>query len=586
MTLIPLVSGPLNMVFDTETAFLRYVSLDDREVVRAIFAAVRDADWNTLPFTLENIQLDQGSNRFSLRFDARGVGVEPPLQWRGQVTGSPTGRIDYRFHATVLQPFRRNRIGLCVLHPSHGCSGQFCQIDHADGEISIGEFPLWIAPHQPYTDICAIEHDVDSFVVCRVEFSGETFEMEDHRNWTDASFKTYSTPLALPFPVELAAGTVIEQKVTVELKGGPASGAPKPVLLRDEAIPLQIDWSQPLERPQLGFACGEAAEFSPGVIDRLRGLRPDHIRVDVDLSQPEWHNKLLAVAKGLSALSVQLELALFVDDPATAPWDKLQSVLSMQSLKIARILLFSCHGKVTPPELLTTAQRALQPLGTAISYVVGTDAYFAELNRGRPAAEAGCQVCFSINPQVHAFDNLSLAETLAAQPDTVATAAQIFKSKVVVSPVTLRPRHNPNATSTTDREQELRKAIDPRQAGGFAAAWTVGVLASLGTQPQLESLTLFETHGPRGVMDTAGEPFAMTEVLEAALRSTHFFAVQGPRPPQVVGCGLQQADQPPQLLLGNLSPRPRVAEICDQAKNKRLVELDAESIRLITWEEP
>ena len=28
--------------------------------------------------------------------------------------------------------------------------------------------------------------------------SGDSFEMEDHRNWTDASFKTYVRPLALP----------------------------------------------------------------------------------------------------------------------------------------------------------------------------------------------------------------------------------------------------------------------------------------------------------------------------------------------------------------------------------------------------
>ena len=36
---------------------------------------------------------------------------------------------------------------------------------------------------------------------------GETFETEDQRNWSDASFKTYGTPLHLPFPVEVEEGT-------------------------------------------------------------------------------------------------------------------------------------------------------------------------------------------------------------------------------------------------------------------------------------------------------------------------------------------------------------------------------------------
>ena len=35
--------------------------------------------------------------------------------------------------------------------------------------------------------------------------------MEDQRNWTDASFKTYSTPLSEPIPVTVKAGTRISQ---------------------------------------------------------------------------------------------------------------------------------------------------------------------------------------------------------------------------------------------------------------------------------------------------------------------------------------------------------------------------------------
>ena len=35
---------------------------------------------------------------------------------------------------------------------------------------------------------------------------GDTFEMEDQRNWSDASYKTYVRPLALPWPYVLPAG--------------------------------------------------------------------------------------------------------------------------------------------------------------------------------------------------------------------------------------------------------------------------------------------------------------------------------------------------------------------------------------------
>ena len=55
---------------------------------------------------------------------------------------------------------------------------------------------------------------------------GDTFEMEDQRNWTDASYKTYVRPLALPWPYTLAKGTVIEQAVRLSVHGTPAGPGP------------------------------------------------------------------------------------------------------------------------------------------------------------------------------------------------------------------------------------------------------------------------------------------------------------------------------------------------------------------------
>ena len=48
---------------------------------------------------------------------------------------------------------------------------------------------------------------------------GDTFEMEDQRNWTDASYKTYVRPLGLPYPYTLNAGETIEQAVELRFEG-------------------------------------------------------------------------------------------------------------------------------------------------------------------------------------------------------------------------------------------------------------------------------------------------------------------------------------------------------------------------------
>ena len=53
------------------------------------------------------------------------------------------------------------------------------------------------------------------------EFEGALFEVEDQRNWSDASFKTYSAPLAPSFPHAAQAGEQIRQSVRITVEGAP-----------------------------------------------------------------------------------------------------------------------------------------------------------------------------------------------------------------------------------------------------------------------------------------------------------------------------------------------------------------------------
>ncbi|RUV28039.1 hypothetical protein EOB49_36060, partial [Mesorhizobium sp. M7A.F.Ca.MR.148.00.0.0] len=44
-------------------------------------------------------------------------------------------------------------------------------------------------------------------------------EMEDQRNWSDASYKTYVRPLALPWPYVLPAGLPLRQTISLRIAG-------------------------------------------------------------------------------------------------------------------------------------------------------------------------------------------------------------------------------------------------------------------------------------------------------------------------------------------------------------------------------
>ena len=217
---IPLRAGPLTMALDTDNVFLRYVRIGPHEVLRGINAPVRDQNWATVAPHVSNLRVENRGDSFDVTFDVRCQGANIDFLWKGSISGSAEGVVEFTFDGLANSTFQRNRIGFCVLHgPS--AAGQPWLIETADGETSEGQFPKFISPHQPAKNLKAITHDVAPGIRARVDFVGEVFEMEDQRNWTDASFKTYCTPLEIPYPVEIAKGTKISQKIRIsEFAGG------------------------------------------------------------------------------------------------------------------------------------------------------------------------------------------------------------------------------------------------------------------------------------------------------------------------------------------------------------------------------
>ena len=101
---------------------------------------------------------------------------------------------------------------------------------------------------------------------------------------------------------------------------------------------------------------------------------------------------------------------------------------------------------------------------------------------------------------------------------------------------------------------------DPRQKTLFAAAWTLGLVASA-AQAGLTSLTLFELAGPRGVQDEGGG-FPVLDALAdvAAIEGARVVPARPRRPERIQALALQSGGRV-RLLLANVTgegaPGPR-----------------------------
>src|SRR5688572_8119968 len=66
---LELRAGPLTMTFDPSNAFLRHVRWGGQELVRAIYGAVRDHNWATIPSAISNMKTEVGADTFRVTFD-------------------------------------------------------------------------------------------------------------------------------------------------------------------------------------------------------------------------------------------------------------------------------------------------------------------------------------------------------------------------------------------------------------------------------------------------------------------------------------------------------------------------------------
>lgn len=490
-------AGPLTATIEEGT--LRFVRVGSHEVLHQVYSAVRDHNWSTIPGQLEVQEASIGADAFTIRFRSEHRQDPVHFVWWGHIRGEADGRITFSMEGEVLSAFRRNRIGFCILHPMN-CAGKPCSIETSDGGRYESTFPDLIAPLQPFHNIRAITHEVQPGLRLEVRMEGDIFETEDQRNWSDASYKTYCTPLERPFPVTVTAGTKISQRITLALSGAISEPPPPPT---DLTLTL-TDQSAPIPPIGLGVA---HHPLSAGEIGRLRALNLSHLRAEVHLEYPDHLTRFRQAAHEANALGVALEIALFLSDGAdlrafTAALDETQP-------KVCRWIVFDGQGQVATPESVALVRQSLGSWAVLAPVGVGTVANFTELNRIRPPKDAADVLAYAINPQVHATDLSTLTETLPVHGLTVQTARIFAEGRpICVGPITLKMQRNPAATGpdAPTPPGQLPPQVDVRQMSLYGAGWALGSIKHL-AQAGAGATTYFETVGWLGVMETAaGSP--------------------------------------------------------------------------------
>jgi hypothetical protein len=503
-----LVAGPLWV--ELAGTDLQAVRWGGTEVVQRIYMAVRDVPWNTIPGTVLEQEVVQGDRQFRVTFRQCHVYDDIDVEWDGVIEGTATGELVYEMRAKARRDFRYSKIGLNIHHGLDEYRGRTFRARTESGELT-GRLSDDIEPQlvrdgsltAMFDHFDAIAFDLEG-TTAEFTFEGDRFETQDHRNWADANYKTYGTPLSFGFPRDIEAGEQLWQRMTLRLTGSGREQKP------DDVVRLSLV-NKGAALPRIGHnVTGHPAardEPSPAV---MAAARPDFVRLEIGPGD-DVGGKLADARALIDGTPCRIELVASIDpQQLEGSIAQLADAVEEKHDDIERLVIlgasagFSEFKTATPPALPQAASAALRERGVDVPVFSGTEQFFNELNRARPDYNDLDGIVFSLNPQVHACLDRALMQNAATIVDIAAFCRRLYPdAELSVGPVHLLGPGGPFPAGPR-LPGGPPQALDVRHTALFGAAWTVAFLQAA-VQAGLENVTLFDLVGPRGLAER-GDP--------------------------------------------------------------------------------
>ncbi len=596
-----LKTGPLEVEFDNGQ--LRYLKIHGVEVLRAIGFLVRDENWGTYIPNIKNLKIDERRDGFSIRFKAVCSRPGQEISYDATIDGTADGNLRFTGVALPKTKFLTARTGFVVLHPLTGVAGRPALAKHVSGKSEWSKFPAEVNPIQPFLKIRSLTHEVLPGLVATVNFEGDTYETEDHRNWTDASFKTYVRPLALPWPYTLPAGKPVEQAITVTLSGkakGKSSNSQK------KDITIKLKKATGKKMIPVGFGV-PAEEISTSIknLNLVSNANPKILQCHFDPRKKHGLKELIGYKTIADATNAKIVLEIVVKSIKGFKGELLgvarlvkRAGLSLDAVAVCPVGDLKSvlpGGKRPPAPPLPALYRATRAAFPNIKLGGGMFSFFTELNRKRPPKG---HLDFAMNatcPIVHAADDRSVMETLEALPFQIKTGKTFLgKSPHRVGPSAIGCRDNPHGATFTPNPKNERICLvkaDPRTRGLFGASWLLGYIGTL-AKTNVEAVTIGSTTGPLGVIHRKFEGmqpyfnslkgpsvYPAYHVATALMNSTgkRIVDIENSNEKSVFSFALQDKNGGITLWVGNLTSEPQSVTIQNAKRSLRGNILDESS---------
>jgi hypothetical protein len=409
---------------------------DGHEILRRIFVTVRDRQWQEIAPRECDHKVDDTSRTVSM--SARHISDHVDFEWRGTLHFASDAReLTFAFTGRALRDMEVCRLGLVVLHPLESMLGARISaqgsraLHHLHVARAIAPQPIVngipAAMTEPFS-LLRIERS--DFGVLELRFEGDLFELEDQRNWGDASFKTYCTPLRLGFPRTVKAGTSIAQSVQLRFEPATARTSLGTSRAKESEHKARPGWRV---FPEIGR---EWHSSSAGTQSHEQTPPWRHIQFRVT----EGESNLAALRSLLESESLPKFEIAFEEQGDREPLNEALALLSRHRDRVVRILFYGAGSSAPLAAALDRLRQALNTSAvlTDVPILAATRGYFVEFNRAAPLNVPISGIAFPLTATVHSDDIDTIADNVATIRDIADTARDLMQlPKLAVAPLAL-----------------------------------------------------------------------------------------------------------------------------------------------------
>ena len=462
-------AGPVS--FEFVDLMVRHIRLDDVELARRIYFAVRSPDWDVFyPTALRDLHVDATSDSFHATWVAHygQIGYE----CSGEIVGKPNGTLCFDVVGRALKDVEAPRIGLNLLLPTDICAGKMFELTGQtvpQGPIRYHEFTRLVPRTTIATDFDSIRFCPEPGLDVKWIFGGANADMEDQRNWAEATYKAFAA-LQHPYP-HLPRGHQRSQRICLTF---------------------------PTRMKRRRHRRSLATKISVG--RRIPGCTVPRIGVDLpqqlgDLSE---HECRLLVAMQLAYLRINLQpvdRAIRVATQLNCPLmihmqnHKHDMAASLSALRAAgaKVSYLEYAGRIDAVSL-TGVREVARAAGIKSPLGGPAAADFSRRAELRDAMDAGADfVSWGVSPNVHQEDDQTYLENTRGVPAQLKLVHHLAPdARVVMGPVSIIPRFR-------------RERTDARQAGLILAAYAAGLIKVF-SECDTDAATFFHAVGSWGVI--------------------------------------------------------------------------------------